>query len=159
MHYITILCVLVIGLAMACQSSNSPATVEQTVETTVTTKSDKSSKRAKALPPKQFAAKMASVSVPQLVDVRTNEEYRAGFIDNALNIDFYSSNFAQLVQAQLDKKRPVFVYCKAGGRSGKTAAMLSNLGYQEVYDLQGGYSAWVRSSRYQLPKNIQIEEQ
>lgn len=77
----------------------------------------------------------------QLIDVRTPEEYKGGYIDNAKNIDFNSSDF-KAKMAKLDKTKPVLIYCAAGGRSGKTASMLKEMGFKEVYDLQGGYSAW-----------------
>ena len=54
----------------------------------------------------------------QLVDVRTPDEYKEGHLPNALNIDFLDENFEANIQ-QLDKTRPVIVYCQRGGRSAK----------------------------------------
>ncbi len=88
-----------------------------------------------------FNKKLASTRNAQLIDVRTPEEFGAGSIPNAINIDFYSDDFeAKLLS--LDKEKPVFVYCKSGGRSGKTAQKLATSLYTEVYDLKGGFSNW-----------------
>ena len=77
----------------------------------------------------------------QLVDVGTADEYAGGKIADAENTDFYGSDFkAQM--AKLDKNKPVMVYCHSGGRSGKAAGMLKDMGFKEVYDLKGGYSGW-----------------
>ncbi len=89
----------------------------------------------------QFNKKLAETQTVQLIDVRTPEEYVAGSIPNSLNIDFYSDDFEKRMKA-LDKERPVFVYCKSGGRSGKTAKKLQKGGFKEVYDLKGGYTNW-----------------
>lgn len=77
----------------------------------------------------------------QLIDVRTVKEVNDGYIANASNIDYYSSDFKSQMD-QLDKNAPVAVYCKAGGRSGKAAKMLRDLGFKQIYDLEGGFAAW-----------------
>ncbi|MEY3235971.1 MAG: hypothetical protein RI883_72 [Bacteroidota bacterium] len=77
----------------------------------------------------------------QLIDVRTIGEYDGGHIANAKNIDFNGANFKTNI-AKLDKNKPVLVYCQAGGRSGKAAAMMKEMGFTKVYDLEGGYGNW-----------------
>lgn len=77
----------------------------------------------------------------QLIDVRTSGEYTGGHIVNAKNIDFNGANFKTNI-AKLDKNKPVLVYCQAGGRSGKAAAMMKEMGFTKVYDLEGGYGNW-----------------
>ena len=84
---------------------------------------------------------LLSVPGAQIVDVRTSEEVALGKIEGAINFNFYDSDFEDKMST-LIKDKPVMVYCKAGGRSGKTAAMLKDLGFLEVYDLEGGYSNW-----------------
>lgn len=77
----------------------------------------------------------------QLIDVRTPGEVADGAIEGSTNIDYNGANF-QDEMAKLDKSKPVLVYCRSGGRSGRAAAMLKEMGFQEVYDLQGGYMNW-----------------
>ncbi|NNE77709.1 MAG: rhodanese-like domain-containing protein [Pricia sp.] len=53
----------------------------------------------------------------QLIDVRTPEEFSAGHIDGAVNINYLSSeSFTENIN-KLDKTKPVYVYCQMGGRS------------------------------------------
>lgn len=77
----------------------------------------------------------------QLVDVRTPEEYQAGFIAEAQNIDFMSPTFDEDIKT-LDKEKPVLLYCQKGGRSAKCAEKMKDLGFKKVYDMQGGFSKW-----------------
>lgn len=92
-----------------------------------------------------FSEKLQSLEDIQLLDVRTPEEFEGGAIKDAVNINFYGEEFdAQLTK--LDKDKPVVVYCQAGapeGRSGQTMAKLKELGFQKVYELDGGYLGWV----------------
>jgi rhodanese-related sulfurtransferase len=76
-----------------------------------------------------------------LLDVRTPEEFAEGTIEGAVNLNFYDSTFADRI-AELDKARPTFVFCQAGGRSSTTKEMMDSLGFAEVYNLLGGYSDW-----------------
>ena len=76
-----------------------------------------------------------------LVDVRTPEEYDAGHVEQAININWFDADFQEQVN-ELDKKKTIYVYCKKGGRSAKAAQMLDSLGY-EVVDLLGGYDAYI----------------
>jgi len=76
-----------------------------------------------------------------ILDVRTSDEISSGKIPSAITEDFYNSSFETNLQ-KLDNKRPIVVYCKSGGRSGKAAKILEKLGFKEVYDLKGGYKSW-----------------
>ncbi|RAJ13433.1 rhodanese-like domain-containing protein [Olleya aquimaris] len=77
----------------------------------------------------------------QLVDVRTPEEFQAGYIAEAQNIDFMSPTFEEDIKT-LDKEKPVLLYCQKGGRSAKCAEKMKDLGFKKIYDLQGGFSKW-----------------
>jgi rhodanese-related sulfurtransferase len=81
----------------------------------------------------------------QLVDVRTPEEFNEGHIKNAGNIDFYESDFLTQMN-KLDKNKPLYIYCRSGGRSGKAAIQLKEQGFTEVYDLQGGILDWGKNN-------------
>ena len=77
----------------------------------------------------------------QLVDVRTPSEYNEGHVPNAQNIDFWGENFDAKID-ELDKTKPIIVYCKSGGRSAKCALKLAAKGFEKIYDLKGGFSQW-----------------
>lgn len=85
-----------------------------------------------------------------MIDVRTAQEFKEGHIKGAVNIDYYKSDFKQLM-AKLDKSKPIAVYCTVGGRSGAGAKIVQQLGFKEVYDLEGGIVLWQRNG-YKLVK-------
>lgn len=99
------------------------------------------SKQATVLTPEQFSQKLATTSERILLDVRTPEEYAEGHLTDAKLINYYNEDFKSQL-ALLDKTKPVFVYCRSGKRSGASAQLLIELGFKEVYDLQGGFTAW-----------------
>lgn len=76
-----------------------------------------------------------------VLDVRTPGEHATRHIIGAINIDFYSSTFADQLNA-LDKGRTYLVHCASGYRSGQTVQMMESLGFVEVYDLLGGFDAF-----------------
>ncbi|NBC24555.1 MAG: rhodanese-like domain-containing protein [Bacteroidetes bacterium] len=78
----------------------------------------------------------------QLIDVRTPEEYERGHIDDAVNMNISDSQKFKKQVSQLDKDKPVYVYCHSGNRSGKASAELSEMGFTKIYDFSGGWSTW-----------------
>ncbi len=92
------------------------------------------------LPPVEFEKKVQAIQ-PQLLDVRTAGEYQQSHMANALQADWNNpQQFADRIQ-YLDKSKPVFVYCAAGGRSAQAAKYLRDKGFK-VEDLQGGFASW-----------------
>lgn len=80
-------------------------------------------------------------STIQLIDVRTLNEYENKHIKNAINIDWRDQNIFTKQLNNLDKNRPVYIYCLSGGRSNQAASKLKAMGY-DVYDIQGGIAKW-----------------
>ena len=93
------------------------------------------------LPATAFSEQLTAHQSFTLLDVRTPEEFAAGHLQGAVNMNIYDTDFDQRLAA-LDKSKAVFVYCKAGGRSGDAASRLKDMGFEEVYDMQGGFMAW-----------------
>ena len=77
-----------------------------------------------------------------LLDVRTPTEYSNGHLISALNINYYGNNFDKKID-ELDKSKPIVVYCKSGGRSSKSALKLVEKGFEEIYNLKGGFDQWI----------------
>lgn len=78
-----------------------------------------------------------------VLDVRTQEEVDMGMIPNALHIDIYKGQgFIDDVE-KLDKTKNYYVYCRSGARSGQACAILNELGFENAYNLAGGYNAWI----------------
>lgn len=69
-----------------------------------------------------------------IVDVRTPEEYQAGHLDGATNLDLNSGQFAQSIP-DLDPEQTYWIYCRSGNRSGQATQMLQEAGFQNVEDL------------------------
>jgi len=84
--------------------------------------------------------KLMEMDTIQLIDVRSLEEFREGHLKGAQNL-IYDNDFAQKI-SQLDKSKPVAVYCKTGRRSEECANILKKAGFKKVYDLKGGLSQW-----------------
>lgn len=78
----------------------------------------------------------------QLVDVRTPEEFLAGHIDKAKNINFNDPNFKQTIASSLNKNKPVAIYCRSGRRSAAALIILKEMGFKDIYDLEGGFLNW-----------------
>ncbi len=77
-----------------------------------------------------------------ILDVRTEEECNEGIIPNAITIDIYKGQgFIYEVDA-LDKTKNYYVYCKAGGRSAQACAVMNQLGFENTYNLEGGFMQW-----------------
>lgn len=127
---------LVTSLFIGCsnaqeENSSTGPTAEQTSETLI-----------KLVDKTEFQKRMEQEDV-QLVDVRTPGEVAKGKIGNATNMNFHDGSFKSQL-ATLDKTRPVLVYCAAGGRSAKAVSMMKAMGFSEIYELDGGYRAWMR---------------
>lgn len=88
-----------------------------------------------------FSEKINAKDDIQLVDVRTPEEFKEQHIESAKNINWNDANFEKEVST-LDKSKPVYVYCKSGGRSAKATAKLSEMGFTTIYELEGGILNW-----------------
>lgn len=88
----------------------------------------------------EFAQLLESPGV-QLVDVRTPEEFAAGHIPGAVNIDVYADDFLAQCLDTLDKDRELAVYCRSGRRSKEAAGKLSKAGFK-VSELDGGFISW-----------------
>ena len=89
------------------------------------------------LSPLDFIAKIKVTKDAQLLDVRTPQEWQSGKIASSNFINFNDADFKQQIE-KLDKNKPVFVYCAAGGRSSKATPILQAAGFKQVYNLSGG---------------------
>jgi thioredoxin 1 len=100
----------------------------------------------------QFQQKLSKRGKIKLIDVRTPEEYAEGHIAKSTLVNYKDEKFKeQLKNLKLNKKKPVFVYCRSGNRSGKAAQILKEMGFKKIYDLEGGVISWEQSG-FQLIK-------
>lgn len=92
------------------------------------------------LPTQEFHDATAGNKV-QLLDVRTPEEFKDGHVTNAININVLEDDFTSKAET-FDKQKPVYLYCRSGKRSAKASAILKDLGFKEIYDMEGGFLSW-----------------
>lgn len=87
-----------------------------------------------------FKAKMTNEDVV-ILDVRTPQETAQGKIEGAVEINVLDPNFKDQV-AKLDKDKTYLVYCRSGGRSVKACNLMAEQGFNDLYNLLGGYTSW-----------------
>jgi rhodanese-related sulfurtransferase len=76
-----------------------------------------------------------------IVDVREPHEYAAGHVPNARHIPMGQVD-KRLGELDKFKDKPVIVVCQSGNRSSSTCNALTKRGFEKVYNLSGGISAW-----------------
>lgn len=89
-----------------------------------------------------WAEQLSNDSNAVILDVRTEDEWSEGIIPNALMINIYEGQGFIYKVDELDKNKNYYVYCKAGGRSAQACAIMNQLGFENTYNLVGGFSQW-----------------
>lgn len=137
---IIISCIVLLGggwlLISAPQESNddnTPATSQTSTQAESVTTSP-----TKIISPAD-AYELLSTSSVQLIDLREPEEYEASHIAGSTLLPL--GQFSASISA-LEHEDPVLLYCRTGNRSGQAAYILENAGFTQIYDLQGGITAW-----------------
>jgi phage shock protein E len=74
----------------------------------------------------------------EVVDVRTAEEFDAGHLDGAVNIDYQAADFAEKI-AELPREESYVVYCASGRRATGAVDQMRDLGFTDVVN-GGGYT-------------------
>ena len=69
-----------------------------------------------------------------IIDVRTQEEFKSGYLEDAINIEW--QNIKNLSK-EIKKDEKIYLYCRSGNRSGKATDILINLGYKNVKNIGG----------------------
>lgn len=85
---------------------------------------------------------LTSGTVPFMLDVRTADEFKAGFIEGAVNVNITDVP-ASLAQLPADKAAPIVVICQSGHRGAIVLMYLQMTGYTNVRNLGGGMNAWI----------------
>lgn len=80
----------------------------------------------------------------QIIDVRTEGEYRQGHIKGAKLYDLYKNELQQAA-VEMDKNKPVYLYCRSGNRSTYALNFFLKQGFTEAYHLSGGIISWYQA--------------
>lgn len=75
------------------------------------------------------------------LDLRTPAQFGAGHVPGARNIDGSAPDFRARL-ARLSRGTTYFVVSQTGTRSATVAALMHQLGFKHVYDVQGGMVGW-----------------
>jgi rhodanese-related sulfurtransferase len=78
-----------------------------------------------------------------LFDIRTTDEFNSGHIEGSINIDFYDKKIFTEFFEKIEKSKPIFIYCRTGNRSKQSSELLKSIGFNSVFDLEGGYANWI----------------
>ena len=78
----------------------------------------------------------------ELIDVRTLEEFQSGHISTAINIDFFSTNFIDEIK-EFETSLNLILYCRSDNRSSKSAKILADNDFNNVYVIKGGIEEWI----------------
>jgi rhodanese-related sulfurtransferase len=76
-----------------------------------------------------------------VLDVRTPREYAEGHVPGAVNLDIHDPQFDQKITS-LDKSKTYLVHCAKGVRSAAATRKMSTLGFLNLFDFHGGFTAW-----------------
>lgn len=89
-----------------------------------------------------LADEMAGDDAPLIVDIRSESEWEAGHIEGSVNVPL---NQLRARTGELPSDRQLVVHCAGGYRSSIGASILQQQGFENVYDLVGGFKAWTAS--------------
>ena len=124
---------------MKTKPAETSTTTETTTETAETaTETAVETVEIKAMTGEELVAQNSDEKKDEviIIDVRSSEEYKAGHIPNAININVDELE-GRLNEIEDYKNKPVITYCNSGKKSGTAAEILVNNGFQDVTDAQG----------------------
>lgn len=84
---------------------------------------------------------LAKISEPQtiLLDVRNEDEFQQGHLENALLVPFENPDFISMM-SDFDASANYLVYCRSGNRGAKACLMMRSMGFHgELFHLENGY--------------------
>ena len=89
----------------------------------------------------ETAAEIAARDDVQVIDVRTPEEFDEGHLEGATRIGLADADFRDQLDG-LDRDANYLVYCRSDNRSGQAVAIMREMGFTNVWDMDGGVTAW-----------------
>lgn len=90
----------------------------------------------------QWTEQLATDDNAIIVDVRTSEEISEGHIPNAQHLDVMNPGSFMDGANKMDPSKNYYIYCKSGGRSAQACAIMNSIGFNNTYNLLGGFSNW-----------------
>jgi rhodanese-related sulfurtransferase len=79
-----------------------------------------------------------------VLDVREDSEFYAGHIPHSVHVPL--GQLAKHAELEKYKNRPIIAICRSGMRSGRACSVLRKNGFEQVYNLAGGITAWQKAN-------------
>ena len=89
----------------------------------------------------ELKARMDQGDMPALLDVREHFERRIADLPEHGQARIPTGEVVQRME-ELDRRRPLVIYCRSGSRSAWAARLLQERGFENVLNLKGGILAW-----------------
>ena len=152
-----LLAALALILLAACQATPDQ---ESEVKSVVKDMVEKAAENADLISVKDLAAIISGGQAVNLIDIRTEAEFKAGHIRGAKWIPRGRIEFASAGDELPPKDQTIVVYCKWHGRSSLCAVRLEERGYSRVKYLEGGFKTWCQAghSIYNLHGELVVKE-
>jgi len=80
-----------------------------------------------------------------ILDVRTAEEFAAGHLKGAQNIDIKQSDAYSKID-KLNPKTTYLVYCRTNHRSGMAVEYMMQKGFKKIYQMMDGFPGWAANN-------------
>ena len=94
----------------------------------------------------QAASLLDQDPAPTIIDVRTPEEFAQGHLDGAVLVDYNAPDFRDRI-AEFPRDGTYVIYCRSGNRSAGARQVMTELGFTDVADIDGGVVAWTDQGR------------
>ncbi|MCB9082006.1 MAG: rhodanese-like domain-containing protein [Lewinellaceae bacterium] len=76
-----------------------------------------------------------------LLDVRTDAEFAGGSLPKAIHLNYFADDFIDRLE-KMDPQQCYLLFCRTGRRSVRVGTLMRNLGFKNVFNLDGGMRAW-----------------
>jgi len=139
-----ILALLAVVPGVGCSGGSDGAEMDQSAAgQPVTSGADESSPvtARRLITSAELMDRLESPTAPVVLDVRSPEEYAEGHIPGAINIP-YDQIGAQIGSLEDYRERGLVVYCRTGRRAGVAEDVLSEAGFEQLWDLEGHMVGW-----------------
>ncbi len=87
---------------------------------------------------------LAEEPAPTLIDVRTPAEFAESHLAGASLVDFNAADFRERI-ATYPRDASYVIYCRSGNRSEGARRVMTDLGFTDVADIEGGILAWTQA--------------
>lgn len=90
----------------------------------------------------QWSEQLANDDNAVILDVRTEAEVNEGSIPKMKHMDIFNAGPFMDAAKEMDASKNYYIYCRSGGRSGQACAILNSLGFENTFNLMGGFMEW-----------------